>query len=465
MTRALLAAGALVLALGVVPGACADGSFSSNSALLDDIWTASVDTATSMLAPGPLTVDSTGRPCAIAEPEVILDGTDRDRCPYIGDEAVTGMTLLVSTPSAQTAMRNELVWFANAQLPSGAIPASPLDGGQLVLIDYPAYWVQCVYDYVLYTGDVSLATQVWPNLEKLLDGWYPSLAQANGLIADPGLADYANIERKGALVSYYNAGYALALEQGASIATWVGQQGEAATWRAREAALVSPFNAAFWDPSVGAYLDTQGGPVVHPEDGNAFAILAGLASRSQSLAALYHLAASDQRPYGNSIADDDVWDDPSNWGTDAEDIVYPFIGYFEVLARFRVGHANSAIDLIRREWGAMLVGSDPTMWEDIGPWDDEPTGPHPSFDHGWSSGAAPALTSYVLGVRPTSPGFATFVVEPQPGTIVKWASGVVPTPHGDLQVSWKLVRGKPSVTVHAPPGEVWANASARSRNR
>jgi hypothetical protein len=30
----------------------------------------------------------------------------------------------------------------------------------------------------------------------------------------------------------------------------------------------------------------------------------------------------------------------------------------------------------------------------------------PSVDHGWSSGAAAAITSYILGVRPTAPGFS-----------------------------------------------------------
>jgi hypothetical protein len=29
----------------------------------------------------------------------------------------------------------------------------------------------------------------------------------------------------------------------------------------------------------------------------------------------------------------------------------------------------------------------------------------PSVDHGWSSGAAAAITRYVLGVQPTAPGF------------------------------------------------------------
>jgi len=453
---ALLASASIFL----VPPARADsGSFVSSDPLLNRIWAASVKTATDMLGAGPLTVDSTGQPCAISAPTVILDGTVRDRCPYIGDEAVTGMTLLVSTPSAAQALKDELLWFANAQLPDGTIPASPILGSSLVLFDYESYWVQCLYDFVLYTGDVGLATQVWPNLVALMDEWYPARAGANGLLTnDLGWNDYAFIRRRGTMVAYFNAGYALALNDAAALATWTGNSANAAEWKARATALAAPFTQTFFDPAVGAYLDSPTGAPVHPQDGNAFAVLAGLASRQQAIAALNYLSAKDTRAWGNTIADNDTWDDPGGWGTDAMNRAFPFISYFEVLARFSVSLDTSAVNLIRREWGWMLNhGPQTTMWEDIGPGGGPPRDPDPSWDHGWSSGAAPALTSYVLGVRPTSPGFATFVVDPHPGSSVTSASGVVPTPNGDLSVSWTLVNGNFSIAVNAPPGEVWTN--------
>ena len=140
------------------------GSFSASDPLVTRIWAASVKTATDMIAPGPLTTDAEGRPCAIALPLVLLDGYVRDRCPYVGDQAVTGMTLLVSTPSADPVLRSMILWYAQNQHADGSIPASPYDGGGLTLFDYNAYWVEDLYDYVLYTGDLSLAQQVWPNL-------------------------------------------------------------------------------------------------------------------------------------------------------------------------------------------------------------------------------------------------------------------------------------------------------------
>jgi hypothetical protein len=98
-------------------------------------------------------------------------------------------------------------------------------------------------------------------------------------------------------------------------------------------------------------------------------------------------------------------------------------------------------------------GPKSTMWETIGPYGGGPTGG--SWDHGWSSGAAPALTNYVLGVRPTSPGFATFVVTPHTEGL-QWAEGDVPTPHGSIHVSWRVVDGRTLVRVRAPHGTTWS---------
>ena len=127
------------------------------------------------------------------------------------------------------------------------------------------------------------------------------------------------------------------------------------------------------------------------------------------------------------------------------------MSYFEVLARFAAGQAGSAFDLLRREWGYMLAnGPQKGMWELIGPFGSAPPG-WASWEHGWSSGAAPALSGYVLGVRPTSPGFKTFVVDPNPGDLA-WAKGSVPTPHGDIRVSWTMRGGKLRLSVTAPPG-------------
>jgi hypothetical protein len=272
-------------------------------------------------------------------------------------------------------------------------------------------------------------------------------------VNDLGTHDYAFIHRTGTTVAYYNAGYARALRMSAALASWLGEQRTATAWRGRLAPLAAAFAPAFWDGSAGAFRDATEGPTVHPQDGNAFAILAGLASREQGLSALGYLSRVLWRPYGAGIADNDVWDFLPDWGDNASQRVYPFISYFEVLARYAAGLDASALQLIRREWGYMLNnGPRSTMWETIGPFGGPPVDPsEPSYDHGWSSGAAPALSEFVLGVAPASPGFATSFVRPRV-TGLAWARGNVPTPHGTIHVDWSL-RGRTltlKVTVPTP---------------
>jgi Bacterial alpha-L-rhamnosidase 6 hairpin glycosidase domain/Bacterial alpha-L-rhamnosidase C-terminal domain len=404
-----------------------------------------------MIAPGPITTDAEDRPCEIALTQVLIDGYVRDRCPYVGDQSVSGMTLLVSNPTASApVLRNMILWYAQNQHADGSIPASPYREGSLTLFDYNAYWVFDVYDYVLYTGDLALVNQVWPNLLQLLNTWYPAQMGPGGLLVnDLGPFDYAYVPRRGSTVAYYNAGYVLALRYAAQLATWIGQTAQASTWTAQIAPVAAAFGPAFWDATAGAFKDATTGAVVHPQDGNVFAVLAGLAPLTESREALNYLRSSEWQPYGATMADNDVWDGYP-WGDQADLRVYPFIGYFDVLARFQSGLDASAVALIRREWGYMLSnGPTATMWETIGPFGGPPIDPMPSYDHGWSSGAAPALTNYSLGVQPATPGFGTYLAEPHPADL-HWAQGIVPTPHGPISFRWAYGNKKLIATVNAP---------------
>ena len=450
MTRA--AACCAVVACALAPTALAAGSFTSSDPLLNSIWQASVKTANDGIS-RPVGLDP--RNCTIKLQLVILDAPDRDRCPYIGDEAVSGLTLLVAGSHATT-LRAMIAWFASVQNPDGSIPDSPIFDHSQVLIDYNAYWIEALYDYTLYTGDRTLLKSVFPNLVRLVDVYYPAHLDANGLLVNPVPEDdYDYILRTGATVSYYNAQYVRALGMAATLAIWDGNSADAKPWHARAAAVASSFAAEFWDPAVGAFTDSAANTTVHPQDGNVFAILAGLASPSQATSALAYIDKAMSTPDGDTITDSTAWD-RDVWGYDGEARIEPFIGYYDVLARFATGEDKSALDLIRREWGFMLQNGPGTMWENINATTGKPEDVLPSWDHGWSSGAAPALTTQVLGVRPVAPGFAKFVVTPHVGDL-QWASGTVPTPYGTIHVSWRLVAGASVVTVSAPRGAVWAN--------
>jgi Bacterial alpha-L-rhamnosidase 6 hairpin glycosidase domain/Bacterial alpha-L-rhamnosidase C-terminal domain len=423
------------------------GWFLSSDDVLNRAWYASAYTAQLMELPNDPQL--LGLDCPISGPasrQLIIDGAKRDRCPWLGDQVVSDQALLLQDAANTPAVESTLSVFAEAQTADGYIPASPDKNYSVMLFDYPAYWVLALQNLLLYTGDRAYVARYWSNLVQLLDGWYPSHAGANGLLSDPfPPGDYAFIDRGGPVVAYYNALYDRALELGAVLATALGHADAASRWQARAAGIATAFGPAFWDQAHGAFEDSTTGPLVHPQDGNDFAVLAGLATPSQASSALAYLGRTTEHPWGNAIADNDTWGTAA-WGKGADGRVYPFIGYFDVSARFAAGQDASAIDELRRTWGWMLAPShqtDGTTWEAIGSDGSIDTYmlAFTSMASGWSAGAAPALTNDVLGVMPTGPGFSTFDAIPHPGGL-KWAQGGVPTPRGLIRFGWqRLAKG------------------------
>jgi len=56
-----------------------------------------------------------------------------------------------------------------------------------------------------------------------------------------------------------------------------------------------------------------------------------------------------------------------------------------------------------------------------------------SLCHAWGASPIYLLGKYYLGVKPTSPGYATYNVEPNLGGL-QWMEGKVPTPAGEIEM-------------------------------
>jgi hypothetical protein len=382
---------------------------------------------------------------------VLHDGAKRDRDPYVGDLAVSARTLYLTHDDASAAARDVLADLADHQRADGWIPPASINGYTLPLFDYPLWWVTCSWDYVLHTGDRDYATAYYPRLTTLLDSWYPSVTDADGLLSKglngtSGYGDYAFLDRTGQ-ITYYNANYVQALGDAAALAGYLGHSDDANRWTARAGTVAAAVNAHLWDADAGAYLDSSTGAVRHAQDGNAIAITAGVADAARAASVLAHLDATTVLPYGNAFMDNDTIFDG------ASQRVYAFTSYPELVARFESGREDSALDQIRRTWGWM-DRNDPgtTHWEGVGPGGSLYEGAYTSMAHGWSTGVLPALTNELLGVQPTSPGFATWLVRPHPGSVA-WARGQVPTPHGPVTADWtNQAGGAFTLTVSGPRG-------------
>jgi hypothetical protein len=112
----------------------------------------------------------------------------------------------------------------------------------------------------------------------------------------------------------------------------------------------------------------------------------------------------------------------------------------EVAARFVANDDQSALDLIRLEWGYMLnapTGTASTFWE--GYLDDGTFGyggSYMSAAHGWSTGPTFAMTQYVLGIAPDTAAGNTYHVIPHVGDLTHAEGSLSMAPGAVVAVSF-----------------------------
>jgi hypothetical protein len=144
----------------------------------------------------------------------------------------------------------------------------------------------------------------------------------------------------------------------------------------------------------------------------------------------------------------------------------PYFTFYVLEALSKAGQDAKALEAIRTVWSGMVQLGATSTWEyynskwpqTLKPLQQPPDVHEPgvseffvSLCHPWSSGATAWLSEHVLGVTPSSPGFAECQIKPFFGKLA-WARGSVPTPKGPVLVSWSQKNKGLSVRVQLPAG-------------
>jgi len=85
-----------------------------------------------------------------------------------------------------------------------------------------------------------------------------------------------------------------------------------------------------------------------------------------------------------------------------------------------------------RSWRHMVESGATITWE---AWDQKYK-PNQDWNHAWGAAPANLLPRFVLGTQPLTPGWGRALIQPNLGALT-WAQGRMPTPRGELSVSWK----------------------------
>ena len=164
--------------------------------------------------------------------------------------------------------------------------------------EYAAWWMVNYETHYRYTGDKAFLDRWFDQLQGAV-GWFESHTGADGLFDVPGDAGghwgYANSGKE----SYDNALYVYALAHAARAAEAEGRADLAATGAPRPPARPARINATLYDGT--AYV-VAADDARHAQDGNAMALLAGVATGDRA-AAVRRFLAGLNGPFGPLTVD------------------------------------------------------------------------------------------------------------------------------------------------------------------
>jgi hypothetical protein len=434
------------------------GHFISSDDQLNRMWYAGAYTAQLDMVP-------TGVASCFNVP-VIFDGAKRDRAIWSGDLAVSNPVAQLSLGSNSAAyLKGSINSIINLQSSNGRLTSAVGFRGCGAFdyaMTYSAYSAIIAIQYYHYTNDSAFITGIRTKLEAAT-AYHATRLDANGLVVTND-NDYWQTNQSGEVTEYSLAYYEL-LQNMISMESRVGTAAKVTEYTNKATALKTAINARLFNTSAGLYQHTNSRPNVFPLDANMNAVRLGVAPADKVQGILGYFKAR-WKPHGSEISQPaPSMADP--YGHTIE----PLNNTWEVMARFRSGDTTGALDLMRRHWGIQV---DPnsgyytgTFWEFVNA-NGLPSRGFDSLAHAWAAGPTQLLTENVLGATAVDPGYSTWQVKPQAGTLT-WAQGQVPTAGGSLVVKWaRDTAGQYRVQVTAPSGtsgQVWvplASASATS---
>ncbi|KAI9703481.1 MAG: hypothetical protein M1820_005785 [Bogoriella megaspora] len=377
--------------------------------------------------------------------EVLTDGAKRDRLVWPGDMAVAVPSIFVSTNDLAS-IRNGLSSLFVLQNSSGALPYAGVPFASTTGIfsfTYHLYSLIGLYNYYVYSGDTAYLLDHWDQL-KLGLNYSLSFIDDSGLQNVTTSADWLRFGMGGHNVEANSILYHT-IQLGLTLSRVVNDTSENARWTSVSSGIKTAANNLLWDSTIGMYRDNET-TQLHPQDGNCWAVLSGIANSSQSASISNGLAAR-WGPYGAPAPE-------------AGATVSPFISSFELQTHFMAGQPQRALDLMLLQWADFML-DDPRMTNSTfiegystdgslhyAPYTNDARVSHA---HGWATGPTSALSMYVAGIQPLTAEGATWQMAPRPGNLTDVEAGFS-TSLGDF--SAKLSVSDSAIRVQSPSGSV-----------
>lgn len=378
---------------------------------------------------------------------ILVDGAKRDRAIWPGDLAIQGTTAFLALGSdgleAVYHALETLFYYQNAT--TGRFPfAGPATGSFRNGAEsdtYHAWSLIAMYNYAIWTSDLSWVETHWTNMTRGLDFILRGLNSTTGLHLQTRPNDWARQGGGGynsalnaldyhALVSFGS----LAVSISAHNTTLPSLQTQSEVWSSAAAKLKSAYNTLLWDRSASLYRDNTT-TLLHPQDGNALALLYNLTTTQSQISSLSTALTTFHGPIGPLTPE-------------LPDTISPFVSSIEVLSHFAARRPKTALSLTRTLWSYLLdsplmTGS--TLAEGLsangslyyrGSAGYKSDAAYTSLSHGWSSGPTVALSQSVTGLQIV--GWRAWRFRPMSDGRIKSIDGGFESPKGGFGVRWRI---------------------------
>jgi len=357
--------------------------------------------------------------------ETYLDGIKRDRWVWSGD--------------AYQCYKINRYLFADGAIDRRTILGlrgkDPVEQHINTILDYSMYWILSLEDYYMTFGDREFLCLLWPRTRTLFDFIRSRESEDGFLVGRAGdwtFVDWTEMDKTGAVCAEQML-YVATLRAMARLAVLNGERGE--IYDVQADSLTERITQYYWDAEKGAFIDSyESGRRSVTRHANIFALLYGIADEAQRASIIKNVLLSDE----------------------VRRITTPYFEGFELDAMCAIGNYAYFEEMLHAYWGGMLRLGATTIWEQFDPTE---TGAahyamynHPfgrSLCHAWGTTPIYLFGRYYLGVKPTSPGFSAFTVEPQRGGFGE-IEGTVPVGEGEVCVH--LTKTELTVRATAPGG-------------
>jgi alpha-L-rhamnosidase len=350
----------------------------------------------------------------------------RERGQWWGDARAEAFTTYYAFGDARL-IRKAILQVSQGQWAEGITPGVWPASFNTPLPDFCLIWVMTIDDYTRFTGDMSLATQLYPKVVKALK-WFDQFNGVDNLLHDVPywvFIDWAGLDKDGA-VTALNAFYVGAADAAANLARRLGKSADVTFWENAARVRRRAINERLWSAKEGAYMDSEhadgGKSAVFSEQANSLCVLYNVATGVKVDSIFKRFAEDQQKPTVRCGS--------------------PYFSFYWLWAMHQAGRHQEAVDYARRHWKVMLDAGATTAWE---VWSQQN-----SLCHGWSSCPTSLLPAWVLGIKPVEDGYKAVEIKPETAGL-SWAKGAVPTPRGVVKVEWKREK-KFTMRIEAPKG-------------